>query len=706
VFGSYDWAGRSVKYHRAQVRSALGFREATVGDEDKMAAWLAAEVCPVELREEQLRAAVAARCRGERIEPPAASRVERVLGAARAEADRVFCARTVGRLGDAVVARLEALAGDAGEAAGVLAELRADPGKVSLETLLRELDKLARVRAVGLSADLFDDASEKVVEAWRARATRMYPSDLVGTASAVRLTLLAALVSCRAREITDALVELIALVHKINTRAERRVEGELLDDLRRVRGKEGILFALAQAAVEHPDDTVRRALFPVMDAVGLLACWAHRDRVKFYDADEQVPLDGVVPAAWRTAVVDERGRVERIPYELCALTALRDVLRRREVWVVGAGRWRNPEADLPGDFELNRDVHYAALRQPTDPSAFLAELRAKLTGALERLDVALTNDTAGGVKITTRRGEPWISVPKLVALDEPRVLGDLKAEVARRWGTMHLLDVLKEADWLCGFTGEFTSVASREVTDRETLRRRLLLVLFALGTNMGVRAIVATGGHGETEAALRRVRRTHVTRDNLRRAVAAVVNETFTRRDPAWWGTGTACASDSKRFGSWESNLMTEWHAGYGGAGVMIYWHVERESVCVYSQLKSCSSSEVAAMIEGLLRNLAEPDVAPIDRNYTDTHGASVVGFAFLYLLGFKLLPRLKNIGAQRLYRADDAARYANLGEVLSRPIRWELIGQQYDQLIKYATALSLGTAEAEQVLRRFTRAG
>jgi TnpA family transposase len=31
----------------------------------------------------------------------------------------------------------------------------------------------------------------------------------------------------------------------------------------------------------------------------------------------------------------------------------------------------------------------------------------------------------------------------------------------------------------------------------------------------------------------------------------------------------------------------------------MIYWHVERRSVAIYSQLKSCSASEVAAMIQG-----------------------------------------------------------------------------------------------------------
>ncbi|MFE9483922.1 Tn3 family transposase [Streptomyces spororaveus] len=38
--------------------------------------------------------------------------------------------------------------------------------------------------------------------------------------------------------------------------------------------------------------------------------------------------------------------------------------------------------------------------------------------------------------------------------------------------------------------------------------------------------------------------------------------------------------------------------------------------------------------------------------------------------------------------------------------LRWDLIEQQYDQMVKYATALRLGTAEAEQALRRFTRGG
>ncbi len=86
----------------------------------------------------------------------------------------------------------------------------------------------------------------------------------------------------------------------------------------------------------------------------------------------------------------------------------------------------------------------------------------------------------------------------------------------------------------------------------------------------------------------------------------------------------------------------------------------------------------------------------------------SEVAFAFCHLLGFQLLPRLKNLHAQKLYRPETGQpdAYPNLQHVLTRPIRWELIRQHYDEMIKYATALRLGTAETEEILRRFTRNG
>jgi len=69
--------------------------------------------------------------------------------------------------------------------------------------------------------------------------------------------------------------------------------------------------------------------------------------------------------------------------------------------------------------------------------------------------------------------------------------------------------------------------------------------------------------------------------------------------------------------------------------------------------------------------------------------------------------PRLKAIARQKLYLPESGygGDYANLKDILTRPINWELIRQQYDEMVKYATALRLGTAQAEAILRRFTRA-
>jgi hypothetical protein len=148
-------------------------------------------------------------------------------------------------------------------------------------------------------------------------------------------------------------------------------------------------------------------------------------------------------------------------------------------------RWRDPDHDLLADFEASKDVHYESLRQPTDPQTFIDDLRERMVIALTRFDRSITDDSCGGVRIVTRHSEPWITVPRMEALPEPVRREQIKAEVQRRWGTLDLLDVIKDSDFPCEFTNEFASTASREVIERDVLRRRLLLALFALGTNMG-----------------------------------------------------------------------------------------------------------------------------------------------------------------------------------------------------------------------------
>jgi TnpA family transposase len=199
-----------------------------------------------------------------------------------------------------------------------------------------------------------------------------------------------------------------------------------------------------------------------------------------------------------------------------------------------------------------------------------------------------------------------------------------------------------------------------------------------MGTNAGLQRMASLDS-GTTAKDLAYVRRRYLNVEAMRRAIAIIADGSLHARNPVIWGDGTtACASDSKHFGAWDQNLTTQWHVRYGGRGVMIYWHVERKSLCIHSQLKSPSSSEVASMIEGVLHHCTEMEV---DRQYVDSHGQSTIAFAFCRLLGFELLPRLKAIHAQKLYRPETgkADAYKDLKLILTRPIDWELIRQQYD---------------------------
>jgi hypothetical protein len=54
-------------------------------------------------------------------------------------------------------------------------------------------------------------------------------------------------------------------------------------------------------------------------------------------------------------------------------------IRRCEIWVAGAGKWRNPDTDLPPDFDLRRDVHYEAIRQPRTPRSSSTAFKADWT---------------------------------------------------------------------------------------------------------------------------------------------------------------------------------------------------------------------------------------------------------------------------------------------------------------------------------------
>jgi hypothetical protein len=284
-----------------------------VQDGNELVTWLAQQVLPQEPREDHIREALFERCRAPRVEPPSSGRIDRRVRSAFHSFEERWYASVFGRLDVGTQRALDDLLVGGGvddetdaEATesrrSILNELKADAGAVSLASVLAEIAKLERLRSLGLPTDLFRDVSLKVVERFRQRAAAEAPNELRAHGPALRATLVAPLSWLRQREVTDSLVDLlIQVIHKINVRAEKRVEKELLDDFSRVTGKVTVLFHIAEASVEQPDGRVREVVFPAAGGEQKL-----RDRRRAATADLTPPA-----AAFLAGLAEEAGRRRR-----------------------------------------------------------------------------------------------------------------------------------------------------------------------------------------------------------------------------------------------------------------------------------------------------------------------------------------------------------------------------------------------------------
>ena len=420
----YPAQGRTLERHRAHIRDALNFRPITDADSRSILAWMDQHILPQERELEALTALFCDQCRQRHLEPPAANRLARWIQSAVRSHEEKFCAAICQRLSPEMRSALEALlqpsteeeipldsdeAEDEDEPQDILEtsgqalfyRLKAGPAGMNVQTALKEIAKLRRLRALGLSTDLFAGVPPKILHRYRQRVNVEEGHELRRHPEPLRLTLLAAWCQLRIQEITDGLLDLLnEMVHTIDSRAERKAQTAMLRDFKRVVGKNTLLFQIAKVSLQAPEGKVREVVYPVADEQilkDLVAEWevtvnydqhvqrsmrnsyshhyrrmvphilevltfhsnnsTHRPvlealellkqqikcKSRYFPLKTKVPLDDVVKPGDRSLVVekDEKGRerVHRIPYEVCILKALREKLRCREIWTEGAARF-------------------------------------------------------------------------------------------------------------------------------------------------------------------------------------------------------------------------------------------------------------------------------------------------------------------------------------------------------------------------------
>ena len=757
---------RSKRYLLQKVRENLTFGKFTTEEKNELKAFLIEKVLTKSHHPDFVREKFHKHLKRKHLEFPSKKEEKSIIRSAQYAFEKRFFQSVFKQLPESFKKAVDdwlALHGSSDLKIG-LTELKRSPGSIGVKSALKETEKLKTILGFGLPMNVTENIPPKLLRKYYQRAVSQSIWEFKEHPKEIRYALLALFLDTKRKTIIDDLIELfIQIVHKIKIKSEKKVERTLVKEIKKVSGKEKILLDMANTSLENPEGIIEKTLYPIVggrkrlkalvdelcskreyeervysairrsysshyrqiipDILDLIDFKSNntkyqplveaihvikrnmRSKSLYFPEEEDVPIRGVISHQMKEVVIqkekNKNHRFNRINYEICVFQSLRDRLRCKEIWAEGANRYQNPDKDLPKDFDEKRERYYKELNLPLSPEKFVNALQGKLKKSL----LILNKNIPKNIKVNVlEKKNGWICISPSAAQPDPPNLHLIKKEISKKWSMINLLDIIKETFLRVPMMKHFKSVASREMLTEDQLQKRVILAIYGLGTNTGLKRL-AVGNREENYRNLFHVYQNYITKDSLKHAISELVNAVFRARDPKIWGNATtACASDSTHFGAWDQNLMTEWHNRYHGRGVMIYWHVEEKSVCIHSQLKRCSSSEVSAMIEGVLRHCTEME---IEKNYVDTHGQSVVAFAFCHLLGFKLFPRIKNIHSQRLHlpSMDLASELKNLKPILSkRSINWDLITQQYDEMVKYATALKLGTAETEAILKRFTK--
>ena len=202
----------------------------------------------------------------------------------------------------------------------------------------------------------------------------------------------------------------------------------------------------------------------------------------------------------------------------------------------------------------------------------------------------------------------------------------------------------------------------------------------------------------ETSSAFPLVNQRHIGLPSFEKAIYRIINAYNKFSLPKFWGTGKRVSSDGTKWDIYEQNLLAEYHIRYGGYGGIGYYHVSDTYIALFSHFIPCGVWEAVYILDGLLKN--NSDIQP-DTIHADTQGQSTHVFALAYLLGIKLMPRIRNWQDLTLCRPDKQVRYDHIDELFTDVIDWKLIETHLPDMLRVILSIKAGKLTASTILRK-----
>lgn len=410
----------------------------------------------------------------------------------------------------------------------------------------------------------------------------------------------------------------------------------------------------------------------------------------------------VITKGWTRYCINPNGTIDRKAYTFCVLQSLRSALRRRDVFVVKSQRYCDPRAKLLSDeaWSAQRAGICRTLDfQPTFDSS-LSILKQELDEAYRRTAANFENNSA--VRIEHKNGKDNLVLTPIDKLEEAPSLITLKRQVAAMLPHVDLPEVILEINARTGFTKEFTHL-SQSNSRVDDLHISICAVLLAQACNIGLEPLVRPELPALTRGRLSWVQQNYIRQETLIRANARLVDTQTHIPLAKIWGGGEVASADGLRFSVPVRTINAAPNSKYFGIGkgITYYNFTSDQFTGFHGIVIPGTLRDSLFLLEGLLEQLTS--LHPVEI-MTDTAGYSDVVFGLFWLLGYRFSPRLADIGEARFWRIDNSANYGVLDGLTKNKINTDLITNNWDDMLRVAGSLKLGTVNASDLMRSLQR--
>ena len=417
----------------------------------------------------------------------------------------------------------------------------------------------------------------------------------------------------------------------------------------------------------------------------------------------QLGLDGDrdfqwMNAQWRKLMFvtakskDRPSAVQRRYFELAVLHLVYDELRSGDLAIEYGERYDDYREQLVDKDTFLRELgEYGDVTGlETDPSKFVARLKTELA------ELATASDQAFPKNAHAEFVDGRLVLRKLDVEEDDNDVKVLDQHVTDRMPSAGILDILVDVEGWLDLHKLFRPLAGTE-SRLDDPRSRFVTTLFCYGCNLGpTQTAKSIKGFNRRQIAWLNLK--YVSEDNLDKALVKIINAYNKLEIPNYWGSGKHVSADGTKWTMYDQNLMSEYHIRYGGYGGIGYYHVSDKYIALFSHFIPCGVYEGLYLLDGLLAN--EPDIQP-DTVHGDTHAQSFAIFALSYLLGIKLMPRIRGIKDLALSRPHRSAKYENIDSLFRSIVDWDLLEKHLPDMLRVVVSIKLGKITPSTILRR-----